>query len=257
MATKDKLLHAGKVAAMRILEKAPQNIGSVSSVRLEGARPVVFTYDDGPTPGRTPDVMDALAEHGATATFFVLMTSVHAHPELLREVIAAGHEVGLHGVDHRHLPSLPIRVVADNVRRGKAELEDIVGQPIRWFRPPYGHQSPADWHTIRAAGMESVLWSSTSWDWNRKVDNAKRVEIASLSLHPGAVILLHDGHASDADLAYDGPEPQLDRRDLTDRLLRVCAERDLTCLSLGNLVDRGGELVRRPHFTIRPRLHRR
>lgn len=250
MLDRSTVVHAGKIAAMRVLEKAPASIGSVSSVRLDGARPVVFTYDDGPTPARTAAVMAALAEHGATATFFVLVTSVRANPGLLQEVLAAGHEVGLHGIDHRHLPSLPKQVAAENIRRGKAELEDATGRAVRWYRPPYGAQTPANWRAIRAAGMESVIWSATSWDWNRDVDNDTRLHITTMSLSPGAIILLHDGHASAPDLVDDGPEPQLDRHDLTHRLLTICDERSLTCLSLGDVLARGGSLVRRPHFHL-------
>lgn len=247
------LVHAAKVAAMRVLEAAPDAIGSVSSVHSH-ASAVIFTYDDGPTPVRTPAVLRALAEHDATATFFVLMTSVGTNPELLAEVIAAGHEIGLHGVDHRHLSALSPRTVEDNLRRGKAELEDAVGREVRWFRPPYGDQSPATWRAIRRAGMTSVIWSATSWDWNAGVDNDMRVRMATMSLRAGSIILLHDGHAGALELVDDGPEPQLDRYDLSSRLLTVCAQKGLVGRSLGDALEAGGRIVTRPHFNLRPRL---
>ncbi len=247
------LRHSAKIAAMRVLEAAPDAIGSVSSLRTTRGD-VVFTYDDGPTPGRTPDVLRALAEHGATATFFVLMTSVRANPGLLAEVMAAGHEIALHGIDHRHLPTLAPRVVEDNLRRGKGELEDATGREVRWFRPPYGDQSPGTWRAIRRTGMQSVIWSATSWDWNPDVDNDTRVHTASMSLREGAIILLHDGHAGAAELADDGPEPRLDRYDLSNRLLSVCAERGWSGRSLGDALAAGATLVTRPHFNLRPRL---
>lgn len=247
------LVHSAKVSAMRVLEKAPDAIGSVSSVRTSSGD-VIFTYDDGPTPGCTPDVLRALAEHGATATFFVLMGSVRTNPGLLAEVVAAGHEVGLHGIDHRHLPTLPPRVVEDNLRRGKGELEDAIGRAVRWFRPPYGDQSPGAWRAIKRAGMESVIWSSTSWDWNPDVDNDTRVRMATMSLRAGAIVLLHDGHAGPAELADDGPEPVLDRYDLSNRLLSWCAEAGLRGRSLADALDAGATLITRPHFNLRPRL---
>ncbi len=252
MPDKATLVHSAKIAAMRVLEAAPDAIGSVSSVR--SATDVVFTYDDGPTPGRTPAVLRALAEHDATATFFVLATSVRANPELLAEVVAAGHEIGLHGVDHRHLPTLAPRVVEDTLRRGKADLEDRLGRPVRWFRPPYGDQSPGTWRAIRRAGMESVIWSSTSWDWNPDVDNDTREHMATMSLRAGSIVLLHDGHAGAAELADDGPEPQLDRYDLSSRLLRLVARNGWVGRSLGDALAGGASLVTRPHFNLRPRL---
>lgn len=255
MPDKATLVHSAKVAAMRVLEAAPDAIGSVSSVTATAAHPqVVFTYDDGPTPGRTPAVLRALAEFDATATFFVLMTSVRANPELLADVVAAGHEIALHGVDHRHLPTLAPRVVEDNLRRGKGELEDAIGREVRWFRPPYGDQSPATWRAIRRAGMTSVIWSATSWDWNPQVDNDTRVAMATMSMRPGSIVLLHDGHAGALELADDGPEPQLDRYDLTRRLLQGCADQGWAGRSLGDALAAGGRLVTRPHFNLRPRL---
>lgn len=249
------LPHSVKLAAMRVLEHAPDSIGSISSVRTP-APEVVFTFDDGPTPGRTPAVMRALAEHDATATFFVLMTSVRANRGLLDEVVAEGHEIALHGVDHRHLPTVPPAEIETNLRRAAADLEDATGRPVRWFRPPYGDQSPAAWRAIRRAGLESVIWSSTSWDWNPKVDNDVRVAKASANLTPGAILLFHDGHASAADLAWDGPEPVLDRYELVSRVLDAAAERGLVGRSLGDALV-AGTPVTRPHFNLKPRLPRR
>ncbi len=249
------LIHSAKLAAMRVLEAAPDSIGSVSSVRSPAGQ-VIFTYDDGPTPVRTPAVLRALAEHQATATFFVLMTSVQDNPGLLQEVVDAGHEIALHGIDHRHLPTLSPRLVEDNLRRGKGELEDLIGRRVRWFRPPYGDQAPGTWRAIRRTGMDSVMWSATSWDWNPDVDNDTRVQTVRMRLRNGSIILLHDGFATARDLADDGPEPQLDRYDLSNRLLEVCAERGLVGRSLGDALDAGAKLVTRPHFNLKPRIPR-
>ena len=75
-------------------------IGSLVSVRTEQPQ-IVLTFDDGPDPGGTEAVMSALAAHRSTATFFVLLTRVRAYRGLLGEIVAAGHEIGLHGLDHR------------------------------------------------------------------------------------------------------------------------------------------------------------
>lgn len=249
------LPHTAKLAAMRVLERAPDRIGSVSSVRT-AAPEIVFTFDDGPTAERTPAVMRALAEHDATATFFVLMTSVRANRGLLDELVTEGHEIGLHGIDHRHLPSVPPPEIEANLRRAAGQLEDATGQAVRWFRPPYGDQSPAAWRAIRRAGMESVIWSGTSWDWNPRVDNDTRVRKATANLSPGAILLFHDGHATADDLAFDGPEPELDRYDLVSRVLGACADRGLVGRSLGDAL-RSGAPVTRPHFNLLPRLPRR
>lgn len=245
------LVHDLKLTAMRVLEKAPDAIGSVSSVRTE--RPVIVpTFDDGPTPGRTHDVLRALADHDATATFFVLMTSVRANPGLLAEVVAAGHEVGLHGMDHRHLPTLSRAEAGEMITRGRAELEDALGQPVRWFRPPHGDQSIETWRIIREAGMTSVIWSGTSHDWNPDATQDERVAKATANLDRGTILLFHDGHAGPADLGDPVPEPVLDRYELLDRVLRVAEARGLHAVSLGRALEHG-TAVTRPHFNLHPR----
>ena len=121
--------------------------GSVVRVRTPEAR-VVLTFDDGPEPGGTDRVLTALADAGATATFFVLVGRVRRHRALFDEIVAAGHEVGLHGMDHRPLPELPPGEVAEAMRAGKAELEDAAGRAVRWHRPPYGRQTPRTWRAV-------------------------------------------------------------------------------------------------------------
>ncbi|GMA39037.1 polysaccharide deacetylase family protein [Mobilicoccus caccae] len=245
------LVHDLKLAAMRVLEKAPDAIGSVSSVRTDEAI-IVPTFDDGPTPRRTHDVLRALADHEATATFFVLMTSVRANRGLLDEVVAAGHEVGLHGMDHRHLPTLSRAEATEMITRGKAELEDALGLPVRWFRPPHGDQSVETWRIIREAGMESVIWSGTSWDWNPDATQDERVAKATANLDRGTILLFHDGHAGPADLGDPVPEPDLDRYELLDRVLRIAQARGLRAVSLGRALERGS-VVTRPHFNLHPK----
>jgi peptidoglycan/xylan/chitin deacetylase (PgdA/CDA1 family) len=106
-----------------------------------GERPVVLTYDDGPEPGGTDAVLKVLAGHGVTATFFVLLSRTRRYPGLLSEVLAAGHEIGLHGVDHQRLTTLDPAHVAQRTADARHELEDTIGREVRWFRPPYGGQS--------------------------------------------------------------------------------------------------------------------
>ncbi|GAB49635.1 polysaccharide deacetylase family protein [Mobilicoccus pelagius] len=246
-----QLVHDLKLAAMRVLEKAPDSIGSVSSVNTT-ERIIVPTFDDGPTPTRTEAVLRALADHDATGTFFVLLTSVRANPGLLQEVVAAGHEIGLHGMDHRHLPTLSRDEAGDVIRRGKAELEDALGMPVQWFRPPHGDQSVETWRLIREAGMTSVIWSGTSHDWNPDATQDQRVEKATANLDPGTILLFHDGHAGPADLGDPVPEPALDRYELLDRVLRIAEARGLRAVSLSRALENGTPVMR-PHFNLHPR----
>jgi peptidoglycan/xylan/chitin deacetylase (PgdA/CDA1 family) len=220
-------------------------LGSAVEVRTDAPH-VVLTFDDGPEPGGTDRVLSALADAGATATFFVLLTRVRRHGALLDEILAAGHEVALHGIDHRALPDLPRGEAARRLRAGRAELEDRTGRSLRWYRPPYGRLTPRTWRAVRGAGLLPVLWGPTTWDW-RDVPQAERVAKAQEGVAAGAVVLAHDGFAGPEDAAFDGPAPVVDRGDLITRVLVGYAERGLGARSLAEVVATG-RLVREARF---------
>jgi peptidoglycan/xylan/chitin deacetylase (PgdA/CDA1 family) len=211
--------------------------GSAVSVRT-AAPHVVLTFDDGPEPGGTDRVLAALADAGATATFFMLLTRVRRYRSLCEEVVAAGHEVALHGVDHRALPTLPAGEVARLARAGKAELEDATGREVRWCRPPYGRQTVRNWRALTSAGLMPVLWGPTTWDW-KDVSHAERLEKAQQGVHPGAIVLAHDAFAGAEDGAFDGPAPVLDRGELITDVLGGYAARGLAARSVGDALGPG------------------
>jgi peptidoglycan/xylan/chitin deacetylase (PgdA/CDA1 family) len=204
----------------------------------------VLTYDDGPTPGVTDELLPLLADAGATATFFVLLTRVRASPALFREVLAAGHEVALHGPDHLRLTSLPPDAHAARFRDAKAELEDLAGAVVRWSRPPYGAQDIASWRAARDTGLQPVLWSVSCLDWETHPQEDYLAELRSTD-PTGTVILLHDGFADDRDGVDDGPAPELDRLALTRAVLDELASYNLAVRSVGDALP-GAEPVHQP-----------
>lgn len=236
---------AESLVRRRVVGICTHAVGSVVAV-ITPAPQVVLTYDDGPCPHGTPAVLDALAAHGATATFFVLLSRTRRHPRLLDEVLASGHEIGLHGLDHRRLSSFTPAEVRSRIHQGRVELEDLTGRSIRWFRPPYGKQTIRQWQQVRSCGLTSVSWGGDMADW-RHVPQADRVAAALKAARPGAIVLGHDGFAGPDDGVDDGPAPDVDRGDLTRRLLSAYEERGLAGRSLGDVLQQGVE-VRRPWF---------
>jgi peptidoglycan/xylan/chitin deacetylase (PgdA/CDA1 family) len=230
-----------KRVARGLLRPAQQHLdrslGSVVSVRTDEPC-FVMTYDDGPEPGSTEAVLGALAAHGATATFFVLVNRARAERSLLHEVAAAGHEIALHGIDHRPLTGFSPADVRRRTAAGKHELEDLLGSEVRWFRPPYGKQSLRTWRAVRSTGLEPVLWGPVLQDW-LDVPQQERVDSALTNAAAGAVILGHDGFAGPTDGVDDGPRPELDRGDLTRRVLDGYAAKGLTARALGDALREG------------------
>jgi peptidoglycan/xylan/chitin deacetylase (PgdA/CDA1 family) len=204
----------------------------------------VLTYDDGPTPGVTDRLLPVLAAAGATATFFVLLTRVRAARGLLGEVLAAGHEIALHGADHRRLTTLRASELSVGLRDAKADLEDLAGVPVRWSRPPYGAQNPASWRAARDAGLTPVLWNLDCLDWET---HPLETHLAGLRAADPArgIVLLHDGYADARDGVDDGPPPDLDRVALTRGVLDELATAEVTVSSLGGAL-RGSDPVVRP-----------
>ena len=208
-----------------------------------GERPVVLTYDDGPEPGGTDAVLKVLAGHGVTATFFVLLSRTRRYPGLLSELLAAGHEIGLHGVDHQRLTTLDPAHVAQRTADARHELEDTIGREVRWFRPPYGGQSAATWEAVRGTGLIPVVWTADLRDWTDITDEERLSGVRELT-RPGAVILAHDGFATAADGAADGDPPRIDRARLSQGLIGIGQSMELTPGSLGQALAAGQPATR-------------
>lgn len=158
-----------------------------------------LTIDDGPHPASTPTILDTLGRRGLRATFFVLADRVRRHPDLFAAILAAGHEVGLHGLTHdARLTFLPPAAGAENLRQGVRALEDAGAPPIRWFRPPFGVTSPRLHDAVRLAGLE-IAWCSV------RTGDGVRIAVETLRARCRRVVgtdivLLHDGTGPTAGL---------------------------------------------------------
>lgn len=224
-------------SAVHALSPVTSVAGSLVAVRTQQPH-AVLTFDDGPEPRGTEGVLAALAERSATATFFVLVHRAQRHAALLDEVVAAGHEIGLHGIDHRRLTRLDRDEVRRNLADGHSQLQDLLGARVRWFRPPYGAQTPSVWRSVRRQGLEPVLWGPCAWDW-LPLPEAQLAARALRGLDRGAVLLAHDGFARRQDGADDAPVPRLNRADLIRRVLDGMTERGLAGRSLTEVLAHG------------------
>jgi peptidoglycan/xylan/chitin deacetylase (PgdA/CDA1 family) len=235
---RDALPQSSRHKLRRAMDPLLGSVGSVVGVepdRLESPAMAV-TLDDGPDPVATPLVLDALAEAGATATFFVLIDQAVRHPEIVRRAVAEGHEIGLHGIDHRRLTTLAHGEVLGNLRTGKAQLEEIAGTRVRWFRPPFGSQSASSYLAARRVGLMPVVWTAEGHDWETQTPEAIAERVLD-RVQSGGVLLLHDG------LAGDPREPDLvdeireDRGRMVALILAGMRLQGVPATSVGDLVD--------------------
>ena len=158
--------------------------------RVDGDR-VALTFDDGPDPDATPAVLDALDEAGITATFFIVGEQAAAHPRLAREVANRGHEIGLHGYEHREHSELSPREARDDLARGLGALEVTTGRRPGLFRPPYGRFSEDSFEACGHLKLEPVLWSAWGMDWE-PLPPERIADLVMRDLDPGAIVVLHD-----------------------------------------------------------------
>jgi peptidoglycan-N-acetylglucosamine deacetylase len=153
---------------------------------------VALTFDDGPDPATTPAVLDALEVTGVQVTFFVLVPKAKAHPALMARMQAAGHQIELHAIQHRHAwLRWPWSAYLD-VMRGARELQVLTGQRPRFHRPPHGAYSLAVLLAQRRARLIGAHWSVDPRDWLAGQVPAEISDRVLAHLHPGAVVLLHD-----------------------------------------------------------------
>jgi peptidoglycan/xylan/chitin deacetylase (PgdA/CDA1 family) len=159
---------------------------------------VALTFDDGPDPASTPAVLAALDDLGWKATFFFLGPMAAAAPGLAAEIVAAGHEVGVHGYAHEGAIRRTPWALADDVMRAKDIVADATGIEPHWYRPPYGELSAGSFVAARMAGLRLVLWSAWGRDWRAEATPESVVEDLSRGVLAGGTVLLHDSDCTSA-----------------------------------------------------------
>jgi peptidoglycan/xylan/chitin deacetylase (PgdA/CDA1 family) len=163
---------------------------------------VALTFDDGPDPKSTPAVMAALADLGWSATFFCLGTMTAASPGLAAELVAAGHEVAVHGWSHEGAVRRGPLALTDDVRRCRGVIADATGVAPRWYRPPYGELSLGSVVAARSNDLRLVLWTAWGRDWRAEATPSSVVADISRGVLAGGTILLHDSDCTSAESSW-------------------------------------------------------
>jgi peptidoglycan/xylan/chitin deacetylase (PgdA/CDA1 family) len=157
-----------------------------------GSKQLALTFDDGPNDPHTLKLLEILSKHNVPATFFLIGSYARRRPDIVRDVLRAGHAIGNHTLTHPNLifsSALQTRIQLAECDR---TLSDIVGQRSTLFRPPFGGRLPHTLRIARSMDLLPIMWNLTGWDW--KTNSADYVERAvSRHIRGGDVILLHDG----------------------------------------------------------------
>jgi peptidoglycan/xylan/chitin deacetylase (PgdA/CDA1 family) len=157
-----------------------------------GTKQLALTYDDGPNDPHTLRLLEVLAKHNVRATFFLIGRYVQQRPEIVREVVKAGHVIGNHTFTHPLLTFKSAAEVRKELSDCRSAIQDAVGEHSNLFRPPFGGRRPAVLRIARELGLEPIMWNVTGYDWNAPPAVVIEKKVSS-QIRGGDVILLHDG----------------------------------------------------------------
>lgn len=156
---------------------------------------IALTFDDGPSPATTPQVLATLKKHQAKATFFVLGQKVAGNEAILQQMLTEGHEIANHSWSHPNLTKLTADQIKQEVQGTQTAIEKATGQTPKLLRPPYGAVNQA---VMAAAQMPAIYWSVDTLDWKSHNPQAILSKVQA-GTHKGSIILMHDIHQTTAD----------------------------------------------------------
>jgi peptidoglycan/xylan/chitin deacetylase (PgdA/CDA1 family) len=233
------LAMAGLGAAGLVIAHSVPGVSAIGPVRrrffpaLAGqgkAGHIALTFDDGPDSVTTPRFLAALDDCGVRATFFMLGPMAAASPGLAAEIAAAGHEIGLHGWDHRYATLRSPRAIYDDLSRALDVVSEVTGAIPRFYRPPYGVLTAGALRAARTLNLRPVLWTCWGREWAPEATPASVYETLARDLADGGTVLLHD---SDCTSPLGAAESALGA---LGRLIDDCGRRGL---AVGTLAAHG------------------
>ena len=166
--------------------------GRIFWLGSEDKNQVALTFDDGPNPEYTPQILAVLDKYHVKVTFFMVGEIAQRYPKVVRKVTEQGHEVADHTMTHPEAPKADSQMLRQEVRGSAQLLEQISGKKIHYLRPPYGYFDAAYFQACRDNNMDVVLWSIVPRDWEQPPAEVIVQRVAA-EIRPGAIVLLHDG----------------------------------------------------------------
>lgn len=152
---------------------------------------IALTFDDGPHPRYTVQILDILKRYGIKATFFTVGENAELYPEVLKRAVQEGHEIGNHTYTHPHIKGMDSKKLAEEVRRTEKAIETITGYKTTLFRPPEGVVDQAVKVMATTNDYRLVLWHVDTRDWaGTSTDGIYKKVIDNV--RPGDIILMHD-----------------------------------------------------------------
>jgi peptidoglycan/xylan/chitin deacetylase (PgdA/CDA1 family) len=177
---------------------SPPKLATYSQVRVDQPY-IAMTFDDGPSSENTSRLLEMLKQRNIKATFFLIGQNAAANPDLVRRILAEGHEIGNHSWTHPQLSKLSDDRVTTEITKTQDAIKDASGYTPILLRPPYGAITSRQREWIENQfGLNIILWSVDPLDWKRPGASVITQRILS-QVRPGAIILSHDIHKQTID----------------------------------------------------------
>ncbi len=152
---------------------------------------VALTFDDGPNPIYTPEILNILNEKNVKATFFLIGKNVEDYPEVARRIVNEGHTIGSHTYSHRSLIPLSVKGTDYEIKKAEAAIEKVTGVRPTLFRPPRGVYSSYARKLLKNQRYTLVLWDLSAIDWAELAPKEIVSNVVN-NVKPGSIILMHD-----------------------------------------------------------------
>lgn len=163
-----------------------------TTLAFNNSHSICLTFDDGPDPEFTPEILDLLSNYGVKATFFVLGEAAEQHPHLVKKIMKAGHSIGNHTYTHRHPWVIPVEEVKHEIAYTNSIIKNITGNTPKWFRPPFGRLPGVMNKQVHHQKMTTVLWSHSIIDWG-PLGTEAGISRRLAKIKQGDIVLMHDG----------------------------------------------------------------
>ncbi|MCI8444386.1 MAG: polysaccharide deacetylase family protein [Clostridia bacterium] len=163
---------------------------------------VYLTFDEGYEAGYTPKILEVLKENEVKATFFLTAHYINTQEELVKQMIAEGHIVGNHTVNHKSMPDLSEEQIKNEVMQLHQTIYEKFNYEMKYIRPPKGEFSERTLQATNSLGYKTVMWSFAYEDWNEEKqpeEEKSKVKIVN-NLHNGEIMLLHGNSKTNTDI---------------------------------------------------------
>jgi len=183
---------SGQVVSRRVVTPALPMVYRHMTPRIRRGKLIALTFDDGPWPGQTERILQALKAEHVHATFFMIGSRVRSAPALARRVLAEGHVIGNHTEHHLQLGDQPFAVSLREITAAQSDIKNATGITPTWFRPPGGSVSRDVYRASAKLHLQLAMWNIDPRDWSRPGHQVILARVVGAA-KPGGVVVMHDG----------------------------------------------------------------